>query len=292
MVSSRFIMAEPTRITLRYRGRDVDDGTMPIEDVVDALQGFSGAYGKVATQIDPNHVHQLKVTAIRHHSFDVWIVAGMFVATQLKDLETITDAAKFVFRTVAHVISLKKHTRGKPYQVSVTGNNNNVLVLNADGAELAVPLDAFGIFKDRLLDADLNKIASPLRENSVDEADLIADEGTAQELEAKITSSERDYFRPDSTTIQIRDLDLVGTLVSLNKESNRGTFKLAAGNVPYHYIGDTPEMFHSQFAHEGPVRAACKAEFDENGAIQRVDIIAAQLLQADLGFTEDIYGPN
>ncbi|MFZ0913374.1 MAG: hypothetical protein WBQ76_09660 [Candidatus Korobacteraceae bacterium] len=259
---------------------------MPVDDVVNALQGFAGAYGKVASQVDPSHVHQLKVTAIRQHSFDVWIVAGMFAASQLKDLETITDAAKFVFRTVADIISLKKHTRGKPYQVSVTGNNNNVLVLNADGAELAVPIEVFAIFKERLLDQDLNKIASPLRENSVDEADLIADEGTAQELEAKITSSERDYFRPDSSTIQIRDLDLVGTLISLNKESNRGTFKLAAGNVQYHYVGDSPEMFHAQFAHEGLVRAVCKAEFDENGIIQRVDIISVQVLQADLGFPE------
>src|SRR5664280_997160 len=108
-------MSEPTRITLRYRGRDVDDGTMPVDDVVDALQGFAGAYGKVAGQIDPQHTHQLKVTAIRQHSFDVVIVAGMFVASQLKDLETVTDAAKLVFRTIANVINLKKHTQGKPY---------------------------------------------------------------------------------------------------------------------------------------------------------------------------------
>ncbi len=33
-------------ITLKYSGRDVEDGTMSIEDVVPALQGFSSAYGK------------------------------------------------------------------------------------------------------------------------------------------------------------------------------------------------------------------------------------------------------
>lgn len=286
MVVSRFIMAEPIRITLRYRGRDVDDGTMPVENVIDALQGFAGAYGKVASQVDPNHVHQLKVTAIQQHSFDVLILAGMFAADKLKDLETISDAAKFVFRTIADIINLKKHTKGKPYQVSVKGNNNNVLVINADGAELAVPLAAFAVFKDKLLESDLNKIASPLQERSVDEADLIANEGTPEQIDASIKSSERDFFRPDASTIQIRELELVGTLVSLNKESNRGTFKLTAGNVPYRYVGEHPEQFHAEFGLRGAVRVLCLAELDENGIIQRIDIISVHRLQPDLGFPQ------
>ena len=246
-------------------------GLCPSKTSLMRSKASPGAYGKVASQIDPNHVHQLKVTAIRKHSFDVWIVAGMFVATQLKDLETITDSAKFVFRTIADIVNLKKHVKNKPYQVSVTGNNNNVLVINADGAELAVPIQAFSLFKEKLLESDLNKVASPLRENSVDEADLIADEGTPEQQEAKIISSEREYFRPDSATIQVREMDLVGALISLNKESNRGTFKLTAGNIPYRYVGDHSEQFHAVFAHKGPVRVFCKAEFDENGIIQRVE---------------------
>src|ERR1039458_9660259 len=140
MLPSYFIMDDLTRITLRHRGRDVDDGTMPIDDVVDALQGFAGAYGKIAAEVDQAHVHQLKVTSIEQHSFDLLIVAGMFVADKLKDLGTITDASKFIFHTIADIIGLKKHTQGKPYQVSITGNNNTVLVLNADGAELGFPV--------------------------------------------------------------------------------------------------------------------------------------------------------
>lgn len=112
MVSSHFIVAEPTRITLRYRGRDVDDGTMPVDDVVDALQGFAGAYGKVAAQVDPTHVHQIKVTAIKKHSFDVLLLAGMFLADKIKELEPAIDATKFVLRTIIDIINIKKHTKG------------------------------------------------------------------------------------------------------------------------------------------------------------------------------------
>ena len=120
----------------------------------------------------------------------------MYVADKLKDLEAITDAAKFVFGAITNIINLKKHTKGKPYSVSVSGNNNNVFVLNADGAELGIPLEAFALFREKLIESDLNKIASPLQETRVDQADLVADEGTSLQLEATINSSEREYFRP------------------------------------------------------------------------------------------------
>jgi hypothetical protein len=50
-------MAEPgpaLSIKLLYEGTDVDGGTMPIEEVVIALQGFAGAYGKVADHLIPS----------------------------------------------------------------------------------------------------------------------------------------------------------------------------------------------------------------------------------------------
>lgn len=45
MISFR-MPERPLQIKFRYRGPAVDDGTMPVEDVITALQGFSGAYGK------------------------------------------------------------------------------------------------------------------------------------------------------------------------------------------------------------------------------------------------------
>lgn len=156
--------------------------------------------------------------------------------------------------------------------------------MNADKVELGIPIQSFELFRDKLIDGDLNKIASPLREDKVEEADLIADEGSPTQLEAAIRSSERDYFRPDVGTKQLRDMELVGTLISLNKESNRGTLRLAGGNIPYHYVGDHIELFHMQFAHKGPVRISGVAEFDESGIIRSVEIMSANLMQQELGF--------
>jgi hypothetical protein len=37
---------------------------MPISDVIVALQGFAGAYGKIASRIDPHHHHEIRVAEI------------------------------------------------------------------------------------------------------------------------------------------------------------------------------------------------------------------------------------
>ena len=68
------------RVSLKYSGSDVDGGTMPISEVVSALQGFSGAYGKIASSLMPDSSHELRVTAVKEGSFDLsiaaWIVSG------------------------------------------------------------------------------------------------------------------------------------------------------------------------------------------------------------------------
>ena len=77
-------MPEPLRMPLKYDGSNVDDGTMPVEDVREALQGFSGAYGNVASRVDPEGQHQLRVAAVRTGSFDLLILAWI-ATTQMSE---------------------------------------------------------------------------------------------------------------------------------------------------------------------------------------------------------------
>ena len=70
MVGFRFIMPEPQlSIKLRYQGSDVDCGTMPVDDVILALKGFAGAYGKVADRLLPESTHELRVSSINSLTF-------------------------------------------------------------------------------------------------------------------------------------------------------------------------------------------------------------------------------
>ena len=277
--------ADPLRISFLYRGRDVDNGTMAVEEVAEALQGFSGAFGKIASRVTPDATHQLRISAINQSSFEMLISAWISASPsgQLQTLQSATNAAKFVFSLMMDIIRLKKHTKNQPYTVSVKGAGNTVFVISGDNNQLEVPVPAFEIFKEKLIDANLNKIVSPLQAQSIDSAELKATDEEGNILEASIGSGERDYFRPDATIETTRETEVIGRLVSLNKENSRGTFKLGNDlSVRYHFIGLDKDSFHSDFAYKGPVRASVMATFDENLVPTHFDIMSVHRLQREL----------
>jgi hypothetical protein len=279
-------MPEPLRISLRYRGRGVDDGTMPIEDVAEALDGFSGAYGKIASQISPETTYILRVTGVRTQSFDLLIAASIALSQygdQFKAAELVIDAAKHIFTLLSDVIKVKKHVKGHPYTLSVKGDHNTVTVINADKVEFATTQAAVEVLKAKTIDSDLNKIAEPLQMGTVDAVEVKAEDG-AGKIETTITSEEREYFRPTPSEALTKDAEVVGTFVSLNKERNRGSFRLKNNRrVPYRYVGENREDFHEIFGvYEGPVRAWATAEFNENLEPTRLDIKTVEPLQATL----------
>ena len=78
---------------------------------------------------------------------------------------------------------------------------------------------------------------------------------------------------------------VVGKLVSLNKDSNRGTFELANGkHIPYRYTGSDPDGFHMQFGPKGPVKVEGTVTFDENLEPTHIAVKTAHHLQRPLLF--------
>ncbi len=247
------------RVALRYKGPDVDSGTMPADDVISALQGFAGAYGKIAVQSDPETQHQLRVVAIKTSSFELAISAAVLIAAsdpgaQLKTVEMVRKVTSWIVRTVGVLIDAKRVSKGRPLNVKVDGKNNTVLIIGADNSgTVTLEPDQFKLLESRVLDGDLDRIAAPLRQNSVDRVELsISDQETPI---AGIGSGERDYFRREETvTTTTKETELNGILVSLNKENNQGTFRLVDGRpVHYHYTGPDAFRFHHDFADRGLV---------------------------------------
>jgi len=151
-IIARIIMADTIHVTLRYIGPDVDKGEMDIDEVVAALQGFSSAYGKVVAEVAPESRHQLKVTALRESSFDV-IIAATIIISQAGDTfeiaKSIVNAAKYTFRLITEVVTLKKHTRSEQYVTRVDGTRGDVTVINAEKVEINVSLPAFEIYRSK-----------------------------------------------------------------------------------------------------------------------------------------------
>src|SRR5207245_2714084 len=112
---------------------------------------------------------------------------------------------------------------------------------------------------------------------------------------AEIAEVDKGYFESVSieTIATSKDVQVEGYLVSLNKERNRGTFRLQDGTtVPYEYHGSDPYQFHNEFARKGPVRASCDTEFDQNLRPSRISIRSVEHIQQQLPFQADNKSPT
>lgn len=258
---------------------------MPIGDVLGALQGFSSSYGKIASELDRDRQHQLRVSSIETGSFELVVVAWA-LATQgaevAHSVQIVTETARWIVSKITGVIAAKKHVRGQPYDFQIRGDNNTVVVINAEGAELAVPPEVFELLQSKTIDPDLHKIVAPLKIHQIDSAAIKASEGE-NVIEESISSEEREFFALPEATTTTKEADITGRLVSLNKENNRGSFRLGNGkNIRYRYIGNSPQQFHVDFSYQGPVRVRCIASLDENLEPTHLDILSVEHLQRRL----------
>ena len=93
MITTPILMEDSMRISLRYDGPEVAAGEMDFDEVVTALQRFSGAYAKVASEVSPRFHHQIKIVAIRPGSFDLVIATAVYLH-QVGGFEAIKSASE------------------------------------------------------------------------------------------------------------------------------------------------------------------------------------------------------
>lgn len=272
-------------ITLKYDGRGVDDGTMPIEDVISALRGFSNTYGKIASATDPNRQHEIRVAAINKSSFAVTILAWALEHQAL--VMMTTPIAALIVQTILKLIELKKANKGQPpANVAINGNNNTVTITTSENTQIIVPREVYELYQSGSVDNELAKLTSPLKEGRIDAVSLSAKDATMALDPVVITSSEKSFFQGEETvTATSKPIDVAGQFVSLNKESNRGMFRMQNGNkVRYHFNGENPAEMHADFAHKGPVRVECIATFDSSLELKSIEISKVERLQSELQF--------
>jgi hypothetical protein len=244
------------RISLKYSGISVDDGSMPVDDVIEALKGFSGAYGKTASFLLPESSHELRISAVNLGSVDLSIVAWVTSAQgadTLKALSAVSNAARYVFGTVVDFIKAKKFTRGGAAKYSIEGSNNTMIVINNEGGKQAISKEVIELMKSKLIDGDVSKIVSPLSEGFLDSAKLTASDGN-EETGTTIESTEKGYFG-ESKTETSNPVQINGRIISDSKVTNRGTFQRGDGkHIRYHYVGNNAENFRNVYAFKGSVR--------------------------------------
>jgi hypothetical protein len=288
---------EQIDISLRYEGPDVDDGSMSLQDAVPVLQGFASAYGKLAAVHDPDSTHRLRITGVKPGSvvfaLDVWTVLD-HNANVLTSASIVGGAAWAIVRTIGRLIAAKKHVRREPYQERIGPTTNSIVITNSQNVTLEVPLEVYELMKSGTLDADLNKIVSPLSEGHIDAAELEARNADGVVLRERIDASERPYF--DTTVVATTSTGRTWLTVRLNsvtKTTNRGFLYLLDGTrASYTYVGNSAQKLYNLIAHDGPVRIDCVAHMDENLKPTSVDIYELEKVQGELTFEPHVDAPD
>jgi hypothetical protein len=277
-------MADTTPVELLYSGTEVDDGTVPVDDMVDALVGFSGAYEKLAKhEGPPESRHRIRVVGLQKGSAKIlidvveWVIKNPAAATVFVTLGGVVTAGAYkVITDIAGVINAKKAIQGQPQTINNYTFNDNRVIL---GDNVSVTPHQWQYLRTGELDYDLDKITRPLEQGrGVKEFQLRSGQ---QEL-AKVTSDERRYFvdTENRVTTTRDNVRLEGILNSHSKRSNRGMFHTLSGrHIPYRYVGEELEPLLRAYAYNGVVKVLGKAKFDAEDEPISIEIRDIQLTQ-------------
>ena len=288
---------EDVRLYLRYAGKDVDDGTLDVEDLLAALNGFSSAFYRLADRESQDYKQRIKVTGISRSSANVHL--QIFQLAQEHPLVTSAilggagyigkKVADIVIEKIAGVAKAKKHIQNSPYttEFAVDGDHNQVIIVNGVNARLPVSRDVLDLVQEGTIDAELDKMTSPLREDAVDVFEIRRNDASGIDLH--LDASDRPYFsRVKREATKTADLTMVGTMNTISKTNNSGIFVAENGRrIRYRFTNEEklPELYR-QFAHLGPVRITCSARLDENLDVISIDISDVQPVQDRLKFAE------
>lgn len=278
------------RITIKYSGPDVDDGSMPVEDLLQALQGFTNAYSKISKFKNIQTPQQIRLVGLKDESFDLLISiidTAQQISKTTEQLGTLGLSGGLVLQVIKSMlmlIKLTKHTQNKSFDVKINGNGNDVTIINLNNVKLDIPLDVYDMYKTKLIASDLNKITNPLEPGKIDETTIFANADNEDAINEMVTANEKEYFDVKEIDItQTRETWLEGSINTLTKSTNNGRFILINGdNVPFHLCMQKPEDYYHFFASKNLVRIKCIAYLDDSLKPTRLDIFDITESQLEL----------
>lgn len=279
-------MEEHIPITLKYAGDDVDDGSMAIEDMILALQGFSGAYGKIVRHSNLEAKHSLRVMGIKKGSCELLISAQEAVNEDADSaLGDFGESGVYeILDTLNSAVSLTRHIKRKEYTYTISGDNNTISVKNKNGTDMVIPYKVFELYRAGVLADDINKIVSPIKDGKIDSGCILSPKSAGGNLSTEFKYAEKPFFDVDKIEItKTEEIELAGILNSLTKSTNKGRFVFSNGSqVTYFLAMERPEDFYPLFAHKGSVRVKCFAHLDQSLTVIRIDIIDIEKIQLEL----------
>ena len=283
-------MAEQVKVHLKYDGPDVDNGTMALQDIIPVLQGFSGAYAKLAATEDPDSTHRIKISAVQRGSADIvlevwkWLDDNAAPIGAVAGLAGLGGIAFAIFKKIFGVARIKTHVGDGPSEERILADNS-IALSNSDNVEIVVSLAIYELYKNGELNRDLERLTRPLEKGKIDSAEFEVRSSDGETLSHRVTAEDRPHFEiEDLAVTSTRETQLVAKLNSLTKSTNSGYLYFQnEKRVFYRYLGDDHPKLHSIFGnYDGPVKIRCEAKMDDQLEVVSIDIFEIDRMQKEL----------
>lgn len=290
-VESQPRIVERIEIHLKYEGPDVENGTMALQDVIPALQGFSGAYARSLGTENAGLTHRIRFSDIRQGSADIVLEIDQWLTDNSETIAAIAGLT-LIGRTIAYpiakrileVIQIKAHV-GADVPKERISVQNKIAISNSNNVTIDVSPEAHNLYNQKTLDNDLEKLTRPVKDGRINSAEFEVQAENQETIRQRITSHDRRHFEIKDTEISTsEERELVATLNSLTKSTNSGWLRLSNGErLFYRYIGENQIELHSIFGnYNGPVKIRCRELLDEDSVVKSLEILAIDRMQLEM----------
>jgi hypothetical protein len=250
--------------------------------MINALQGFSNLYHKIAVFKRVEAQHELRVEDLHHSDPAIVIRIAEYV---LEHHEQIAQggwiaSASAVLVIARELIQTTKHQHGRPVQRAVVGKDGNATIVNAQGGNFSIHVDTLNIYQRGIVAGDLGKMVAPLKPGKVDGMEFSFTYPNGKGTESVAAEDRDSFYSGRSQTVSNARIFLEGEFDSLSKSRHGGSFYLKdGGRVRYRFA---EENLYEFFLYSGPVRVECEAKIGEDKKPFSITIYSVEPLQGDL----------
>ncbi len=197
-------------------GNDVDAGLLGL-----TISNMAFVVNQIASDDIARPECQLKVSAFKKGSFEIWFAVGLIACSQLSQAYTLSDAS-MVFNLIKGVFDIKKSLKGeKPEKVILDENEGTVHVLCADGTEVIAPLGAKIVIDKPAVSRKISEISQAIQQHNPEggftligsDEEVHYDHQAVEEIALLSPATEfgpTEINQRSEVTLPIRKVDLLG----------------------------------------------------------------------------------
>ncbi len=221
--------------TMSYLGESVEDNTMDVIQLADALHSAQRLHHRANAIVNGNTaVASLRIRATSPGSFEVELLLYVAAALNVLSPNLVTTAVNLKElltgdRNIIGVIGAFKHLRGRPHKV--VDQSPDAVWLEAKDLRLNVPVRVFEILRDPRVRRALHGLVAPLRAPGMNRFDIRDEHGDLVSIGSSDIDPPRDDESQDATenVIEIPRQNL--TVVAPNLDDPHAKWRLGNGQT-------------------------------------------------------------